>query len=72
MKKTLAKKFAQCEYIDTTLQVVIEPPRFEYQESQLKQVLDEIFAVDPVSGFPKGDIQYFHQTGERTRLSCHQ
>lgn len=27
--------------------------------SELKQVLDEIFSVDPVSGFPKGDIQYY-------------
>ena len=27
--------------------------------SDLKQVLDEIFSVDPVTGFPKGDIQYY-------------
>ena len=27
--------------------------------SELKQVLDEIFSVDPVTGFPKGDIQYY-------------
>lgn len=59
MKKSLAKKFAQCERMDTTIEVVHEAPKFEYDDSQLKQVLDEIFAVDPVSGFPKGDIQYF-------------
>lgn len=59
MKKCLAKKFAQCEHMDTTIVVVHEEPKFEYDDSQLKQVLDEIFAVDPVSGFPKGDIQYF-------------
>ena len=36
-----------------------EPPEMELDESQLKAVLDEIFSVDPVSGFPKGDIQYY-------------
>ena len=34
-------------------------PKFEFVESGLKQVLDEIFSVDEVSGFPKGDIQYY-------------
>lgn len=34
----------------------IEP---EFEDSQLKSVLDAIFTVDPVSGFPKGDIQYY-------------
>lgn len=59
MKKSLAKKFAQCEHIDSSLRYCKEVPKFEYDDSQLKQVLDEIFSVDPVSGFPKGDIQYF-------------
>ena len=59
MNKKLAKKFAQCEHLDTTLKVVVQDPKFEYDDTQLKQVLDEIFAVDLVSGFPKGDIQYF-------------
>lgn len=59
MKKSLAKKFAQCEHMDLSIKVVIDVPKFEYDDSQLKQVLDEIFAVDPVSGFPRGDIQYF-------------
>ena len=36
-----------------------EPPEMELDESQLKAVLDEIFSVDPISGFPKGDIQYY-------------
>lgn len=27
--------------------------------SQLKEVLDEIFSVDPETGNPRGDIQYF-------------
>lgn len=36
-----------------------EPPEMELDETQLKAVLDEIFSVDPVSGLPKGDIQYY-------------
>lgn len=28
-------------------------------DSALKEVLDEIFFVDPVTGNPRGDIQYF-------------
>lgn len=28
-------------------------------DSALKEVLDEIFSVDPVTGNPRGDIQYF-------------
>lgn len=59
MKKSLAKKFAQCEHMDTTIRYCKEVPEFVYSDSELKSVLDEIFAVDPVSGFPKGDIQYF-------------
>lgn len=31
----------------------------EPDTSELKHVLDEIFSVDPVTGFPKGDIQYY-------------
>lgn len=38
------------EYVESEVEVV---------DSPLKQILDEIFSVDPVSGFPKGDIQYF-------------
>lgn len=29
------------------------------QESQLQEIFNEIFAVDPVSGLPKGDLQYY-------------
>lgn len=36
-----------------------EPPEMELDETQLKAVLDEIFSVDPVSGLPRGDIQYY-------------
>ena len=34
-------------------------PAPDIMQTQLKEVLDEIFAVDPISGFPKGDIQYY-------------
>ena len=34
-------------------------PAPDIMQSQLKEVLDEIFSVDPISGFPKGDIQYY-------------
>lgn len=34
-------------------------PVYEFSNSQLKSVLDEIFSVDPISGFPRGDIQYY-------------
>lgn len=36
-----------------------EPAPAPELDSNLKSVLDEIFAVDPVTGNPKGDIQYF-------------
>ena len=34
-------------------------PAPDIMQMQLKEVLDEIFSVDPISGFPKGDIQYY-------------
>ena len=34
-------------------------PEPDIMQTSLKEVLDEIFAVDPISGFPKGDIQYY-------------
>ena len=34
-------------------------PAPDIMQTQLKEVLDEIFSVDPISGFPKGDIQYY-------------
>lgn len=43
---------------DTDLQQPVDPA-FEFSDSELKSVLDEIFSVDPVSGFPRGDIQYY-------------
>ena len=34
-------------------------PEPEMDQSQLAAILNEIFSVDAVSGFPKGDIAYF-------------
>ena len=34
-------------------------PESEVDVTILKNMLDEIFTIDEVSGFPKGDIQYY-------------
>ena len=59
MDKDLALDFAQyaglCKDVDWD-----EPePENLLLTSELKEVLDEIFSVDPVTGNPRGDIQYF-------------
>ena len=59
MKKSLAKFFAQYKDIDLTA-VTPAVPLVDYvDDSELKKVLDEIFTVDPVSGLPQGDYQYY-------------
>lgn len=45
--------------IDTTIQPKFDEYIEPLDDSQLKRVLDEIFAVDQDSGLPKGDIQYW-------------
>ena len=45
--------------IDTTIQPKFDEYIEPLDDSQMKRVLDEIFAVDPESGLPKGDIQYW-------------
>lgn len=34
-------------------------PEYKPSESNLDDIIREIFSVDPVSGLPKGDIQYY-------------
>lgn len=34
-------------------------PEYKPSESNLDEIIREIFCVDPISGFPKGDIQYY-------------
>lgn len=61
MRRDLYKYFPQ--YLDLISEPVPQPfPEPEPDPEivdPLKEVLDEIFAVDPVTGNPKGDIQYF-------------
>ena len=53
------KKFAAYANLDEVPTNFPQDPEFELDETALKQVLEEIFAVDPVTGFPRGDIQYY-------------
>ena len=54
MKKSLAKKFAQCEHMILLLGIVKKCLSLSMTIVNLSKFLDEIFAVDPVSGkFPK-------------------
>lgn len=62
MDKDLALDFAQyaglCGDVDWDEPEPIAPEN-TLMTSELKEVLDEIFSVDPVTGNPRGDIQYF-------------
>lgn len=62
MKKELAKYLSAFQGVDFGYSNKPLDPDYEVDESQLKKVLDEIFSVDPVSGFPKGDIHYYMST----------
>ena len=53
------KKFAAYAALDEVPTNFPKDPDYEMDETALKHVLDEIFAVDPVTGFPRGDIQYY-------------
>ena len=59
MKKSLAKYFAQYKDIDLSVATPAVPLVDYVDDSELKKVLDEIFTVDPVSGLPQGDYQYY-------------
>ena len=53
------KKFAAYAALDEVPTNFPKDPYYEMDDTALKHVLDEIFAVDPVTGFPRGDIQYY-------------
>lgn len=53
------KKFAAYAALDEVPTNFPKDPDYELDDTALKQVLDEIFAVDPETGFPRGDIQYY-------------
>lgn len=59
MNRNLAKKMSVYSDIDTTLVDYYVIPDVPLDDSELMKVLNEIFSVDPVSGFPRGDISYF-------------
>lgn len=59
MNRDLACKFAHLQQVSFAF---VPPPRtfhVDIEENDLKPLLDEIFSVDPITGMPKGDIQYF-------------
>ena len=53
------KKFAAYAALDEVPTNFPKDPDYDMDETALKHVLDEIFEVDPVTGFPRGDIQYY-------------
>lgn len=58
MKRSEYKLFPQYEDLKEPLHYDF-PPFDPEPNNGLKEVLDEIFSVDPVTGNPRGDIQYF-------------
>ena len=60
MDKRLWKLFAVYQHIQQHDNNGSEPdPEYKPSESNLDDIIREIFSVDPISGFPKGDIQYY-------------
>lgn len=55
----IVKNFAAAQGLDFVETNFPKDPEVEFDNSPLKAILDEIFAVDEVSGLPKGDIQYY-------------
>ena len=62
MNRKLAKRFPQYMFLnldEDKMSYVMNQVSDVKHDSELDQVIKEIFSVDEVSGFPKGDIQYF-------------
>lgn len=60
MDKSLAFKFSQFSGLcPDTLSNPLEEKEPELMNDELQMVLNEIFAVDPITGVPKGDIAYY-------------
>ena len=59
MKRNLAKHFAFCQCINVDQRSVDNVPDYVMSDSDLQNVLNEVFSVDPDTGFPRGDIAYF-------------
>lgn len=57
MKKELYKNMSVCQGTDTSY--YIPDPEYVEDNSEIANVLKEIFAVDKRSGLPRGDIAYY-------------
>ena len=55
----IVKNFAAAQGLDFVETNFPQDPDIEFDASPLKAILDEIFAVDELTGLPKGDIQYY-------------
>lgn len=59
MNKELAKFKSEFQGIDIHYVNKPKDPDYKKSDTEIQAILNEIFTVDPVSGFPRGDIQYY-------------
>lgn len=59
MKISDYKRLSFFENIDANYEKAKVNEPYVENSSVLQNMLDEIFCVDPISGLPKGDIQYY-------------
>lgn len=57
--KRVPKLFAHFAGCNCASRSDYKDPDYVMSDSELERVLNEIFAVDETTGFPKGDISYF-------------
>ena len=54
--KRLPKKFVQFMNCNCDSRSDYKDPEYVMSDSDIDRVLNEIFSVDPISGFPQGDL----------------
>lgn len=59
MRKDRYYLYAVYKGLDDVGQNIPDSPLPEFDDTPLGLMLKEIFQVDPISGFPRGDIQYY-------------
>lgn len=59
MRRIVLQKSSLFDGLDKSLTYDVPVSDYVEENNDLQSVLNEIFSVDPVSGFPKGDIQYY-------------